>query len=26
MWQTNQRKYEMNFEEILEMDFAYIDG
>lgn len=26
LWQTNQRKYEMNFEEILEMDFAYIDG
>lgn len=26
LWQTNQRKYEMSFEEVLEVDFAYIDG
>ncbi|NJP10979.1 MAG: WecB/TagA/CpsF family glycosyltransferase [Leptolyngbyaceae cyanobacterium RU_5_1] len=26
LWQINRRKYGMNFEEVLEIDFSYIDG
>lgn len=26
LWQINRRKYRMHFEEVLELDFSYIDG
>lgn len=26
LWQVNRRKYRMSFEEVLELDFSYIDG
>jgi exopolysaccharide biosynthesis WecB/TagA/CpsF family protein len=26
LWQINRRKYNMSFEEVLEIDFSYIDG